>query len=145
MFIDYLLKEENIAKHTLVYSENEICIKIIKQIFNKITKSQENIDILKSLSTSYITKSIMQTADETAAELCIMLWKIYNTPKLYDEGLKFFNKINLRLDAKPSFFNSIAYEVYFAYQLKKFEIVERFLNSHGIQLLNNTAKLFTPP
>ena len=60
------------------------------------------------------------------------LFKHLNNFKKYQEGYVFFSRVSEILN-KNIFFNAQAYTVYFAYQLKQYDLIENTLNTLLIQ------------
>jgi hypothetical protein len=122
-----------------VPNENEVCVRFIYTVFSGLKKNSQVYDLLKRAVLNYFNENILESyAKDRNREVSYCLSECFNTFKMaktYEEGLTFFRKINERISHEKYFVNSFAFELYFAYQVKKFETVERYLTSHSCEMM----------
>jgi len=103
--------------------------------------NKETIEILKKLVdlyyTPYIFESSIKDVNQDISVPLKLIFNYYKTPTYYEEGYKFFTKLNEKVTSVKYFINSFAYELFYSYQLKRFNTIERFLDSHSTEMAKN--------
>ena len=120
--------------------ENESVVKLLRYLFLSQKINKDAMEKLKILVELYYSPHILeQYIKDNVGDVTIPLKIIFNfhkSPTNFEEGYKFFVSFNKRISSVKYFVNSFAYELFFAYQLKRFETVERFFTSHSCEMIS---------
>jgi hypothetical protein len=129
------------AEHCANPKENETCVRFIRHMSTVLKANKENTDAIKKLVEIYYTPHIMENyIKSNSSDVSIPLKMIFNFNKIpsnHEEGFNFFKRLNEKVTCIKNFNNSFAYELYFAYQLKRFTSVERFVDLHSCDMASN--------
>jgi hypothetical protein len=100
--------------------------------FMRGLQREENCELFIQLVDNYANYKTNQSYNLTAS-IYNELFEILNKFNRNEQGYLFFSRISQNLD-NTKFYNTKSFAIYFAYQLKQYDLIQNILNSFFIQL-----------